>query len=106
MTFILNSHRITQHCRFPRTHKTDSELQLCCNQKKTKDPSYFLAPAVLPGDPFHSVSGIAEAITTGKLLAVPVSMATLGTNQSQEVEFVQVYLQETENTLITTHVNQ
>lgn len=54
-----------------------------------------MAPAVLPGNPFHPVSRIAEAVVTGKLLAVAISMATLGSYQSQEVEFVQVYLQET-----------
>lgn len=66
-----------------------------------KSSAYLLAPTVLPGNPFHSVSGIAEPIITGKLLAVPVGMTTLGADQSQEVEFAQVYLQETG-----THITQ
>ena len=55
-----------------------------------------MAPAILPGHPFDSVSRVAESITASKLLAVPVSVTTLGTNQSQEVEFVQVDLKETD----------
>lgn len=55
---------------------------------------YFLAPAVLPGDPFHAVSRVAQAITTGKFLAVPVGVATLSAHQGQEVELVKVHLQE------------
>lgn len=74
-------------------------FKICCRRSflinNTKKSIYLLAPAVLPGNPFHPVSRIAEAVVTGKLLAVPISMATLGTNQSQEVEFAQVYLQET-----------
>lgn len=67
---------------------------------KQKDPAYFLAPAVLPGDPLYTVSGVAEPITAGKLLAVPVGMTTLGTDQSQEVESAQVDLQATGNELL------
>ncbi|TNN81654.1 hypothetical protein EYF80_008100 [Liparis tanakae] len=45
--------------------------------------------------PRHRLGARAEPITAGELLAVPVGVTTLSTNQSQEVEFVQVHLQET-----------
>lgn len=70
---------------------------------KTNKPTttYILVPSVLPSDPFHSISRVAEPITASKLLSVPISMTALGTNQSQEVKFVQVDLWESVNV---THV--
>lgn len=59
--------------------------------------SYLLAPAVLPGDPFNSISRVTQLITAGKLLSMPVGMTTLGTDQSQEMEFVKVNLQKSKN---------
>lgn len=70
-----------------------------CFNRLNKDPAYFRATAVLPSEPFHPVSGIVEPITASKLLPVPVGVTTLGTNQGQEVEFVQVHLQGSEKTL-------
>lgn len=54
----------------------------------------LLSPAVLPSDPFLSVSGVTEPITADELLAMTISVPTLGTNQSHKVEFVEVDLQE------------
>lgn len=80
--FVLIKRAISLHP--PHLHRLQRETKRC--------RAHFLAPAVLPRHPLHSVAGVAQSVAAGELLAVSVGVAALSPHQSQEVEFAQVHL--------------